>query len=417
MIRKGKDNDGYVSPEEETIYLNGNVEVPILKEGKTNWTNQQLVDLLLNGKSKRICHQRPLAPQHSGSFLIDSGKLSDRDDWKSDDLGSWRNCGSSGRVVTVKTGKVVQNSKLPRVAAKRHKLRKDQSIFKTTYYRHKKYPDFKRNSVVTYDSTEQQQDLMITEYFFTGQEHPVSPDKHGNAKNDRKFIPTAASTKKRIFAALSNTFRGPHTVFDKVSEEVGGLGGSYAASDLPWGVEQISYVRKNMRQKGGKDQISELLDNAQNSPQYVHGLQLSPSIRFVVSTSQTLANMVAFCTSYAECTPLCIDTTYGIGEFFVTTTSYKNLKILNKRNKENPSFPGPALFHVDEDESVFSYFSQTLVSLENSLRSILFIGSDRDRALIKGTKKHFLIAKNLYCKKHVKDDVKRKFTTIRYLTG
>eukprot|EP00112_Aurelia_sp_Birch-Aquarium-sp1_P002552 Seg1282.3 transcript_id=Seg1282.3/GoldUCD/mRNA.D3Y31 product="hypothetical protein" protein_id=Seg1282.3/GoldUCD/D3Y31 len=55
--------------------------------------------------------------------------------------------------------------------------------------------------------------------------------------------------------------------------------------------------------------------------------------------------------------------------------------------------------------------------MENSLRSILFIGSDRDRALINGTKKHFLIAKNLFCKKHVEDDIKRKFTAIRHLTG
>ena len=320
-------DDGYISPDEPTVYLNGNPNVPILREGKANWTNQQLADLMLNGKSKRICSQRPLAPQKNFSFLIDSGKLGDRDDWKSDDLSSWRNCGSSGRVFTIKGGKVVQNSKLPQVVANRPNLRNDQYVFKITYYRHKKYADFKRNSVVTCDSNGEQQDLMITEYFFTGQEHPVSPDKHGNAINDRKFIPTAASTKKHIVSALSSTVRGPHTIFDKVSEEVGGLGTAYAASDMPRGVKQISYARKHMRQKGGKDQISELLDNVQSSPEYVHGLQLGPSIRFVVATPQTLANMAVFCTNYAECTPLCIDTTYGIGEFFVTTTSYKNLKV------------------------------------------------------------------------------------------
>ena len=112
-------DDGYISPDEPTVYLNGNPNVPILREGKTNWTNQQLADLILNGKSKRICYQRPLAPQKNFSFLIDSGKLGDKDDWKSDDLGSWRNCSSSGRVFTIKAGKVVQNSKLPRIVANR----------------------------------------------------------------------------------------------------------------------------------------------------------------------------------------------------------------------------------------------------------------------------------------------------------
>ena len=68
--------------------------------------------------------------------------------------------------------------------------------------------------------------------------------------------------------------------------------------------------------------------------------------------------------------------------------------------------------------SLFSVIlAKPLISLENSLRSVLFIGSDRDRALINGTKKHFLIAKNLFCKKHVEDDIKRKFTTIHHLTG
>ena len=103
--------------------------------------------------------------------------------------------------------------------------------------------------------------------------------------------------------------------------------------------------------------------------------------------------------------------------FFVTTTSYKNLKLLNKHTKDHPSFPGPALFHVDQDETVFSYFPQTLISQEDNLKSILFVGSDRDKALVNGTAKHFHIATNLFCKKHLEDDITRKFTSIPHLTA
>ena len=58
-----------------------------------------------------------------------------------------------------------------------------------------------------------------------------------------------------------------------------------------------------------------------------------------------------------------------------------------------------------------------MIALELSLRSILFIGSDRDRALINGTKKHFLIAKNLFCVKHVEDDIKRKLSSMHHISG
>ena len=114
---------------------------------------------------------------------------------------------------------------------------------------------------------------------------------------------------------LTNTVRGPLSVFDKVSQEVGGLGRSYAASDIPRGVDQVRYMRKTMRHKGETDEISELLDKAQCLPDNVHCLQLTPSIRFVVSNAQTMQNISCFCTQHENCTPFCVDTTYGIGNF------------------------------------------------------------------------------------------------------
>ena len=65
--------------------------------------------------------------------------------------------------------------------------------------------------------------MIIVQYLFTGKEHQVSPTKHGNAKDTKKFLPTAPSTKKRLLSALSATARGPLSVFDTVSEDVGGL--------------------------------------------------------------------------------------------------------------------------------------------------------------------------------------------------
>ena len=411
------DTKGYDSPENETVYFNDDISLPILREGKVNWGTQEIADLILNSKSKRICSNRPLAPQRDSTFLIDSAKLQDLDDWKCDDHGAWKNCGSSGRIVTMNNGKVIESSRLPRSKANRPKLQRNQYLFLSTYYRHGKYGDFKRKSIFAFDFKNKRHDLIIVQYLFTGKEHHVSPTKHGNAKGTKKFLPTAPSTKKRLMSALSATTRGPLSVFDTVSEELGGLTNSYAGSDMPRSLDQVWYMRKKMRQKGEKDQVSELIDKAHTLPHHLHGLQLTPSIRFIVSDPQTLENIAICCANYELCTPFCVDTTYGIGEFFVTTTCYKNLKLVNKNNKEPPTFPGPALFHVDQDESVFGYFAQTMIAAKNDLKSILFIGSDRDKALVNGMAKHFHIATNLFCKKHLEDDIIRKFASLKHITS
>ena len=411
------DSKGYDSPESETIYFNGDTNLPILREGKVNWGTQEIADLILNGKSKRICNKRPLAPQRNSTFLINSARLQDLDDWKCDDHGAWKNCGSSGRIVSMNNGKVIESSRLPRAKANRPKLQQNQYLFLSTYYRHGRYSDFKRKSIFAFNFENKRHDLILVQYLFTGKEHHVSPTKHGNTKSTKKFLPTAPSTKKRLISALSATARGPLSVFDTVSEELGGLKNSYAGSDMPRSLDQVWYMRKKMRQKGEKDQVSELIDKAHTLPYNLNGLQLTPSIRFIVSDPQTLENIAICCANYELCTPFCVDTTYGIGEFFVTTTCYKNLKLVNKNNKEPPTFPGPALFHVDQDESVFSYFAQTMIAAKNELKSILFVGSDRDKALVNGMAKHFHIATNLFCKKHLEDDIIRKFASLKHITA
>ena len=129
-----EEDEGYESPEEETGYFNGNKDIPILRRGRSDWGNQQLTDLLLNRKSHRICTNRPLAPQENCSFLIDTSKLGDINDWKADDHGSWRNCGSSGRIVTEHNNKVMYSSRMPRSKGKRPKLENNQHEFQTTYF-------------------------------------------------------------------------------------------------------------------------------------------------------------------------------------------------------------------------------------------------------------------------------------------
>lgn len=53
----------------------------------------------------------------------------------------------------------------------------------------------------------------------------------------------------------------------------------------------------------------------------------------------------------------------------------------------------------------YKFFGSSLVSLDDELRNILAIGSDRDAALRKGFSPFFPIATQLCCKGHLEQDI------------
>ena len=82
---------------------------------------------------------------------------------------------------------------------------------------------------------------------------------------------------------------------------------------------------------------------------------------------------------HAENCPKNVDGTSNATEVECAKRLWKrsiDFKLQYEHTKEHPSFPGPAIFHVDQDETVLSYFARTLISLKNQIKSILFVGSD-----------------------------------------
>ena len=78
-----------------------------------------------------------------------------------------------------------------------------------------------------------------------------------------------------------------------------------------------------------------------------------------------------FCANTTEkFSVLSIYTTFNIGDFYVTPTTYRHL-LLGDRRTENPSLLlGPTLIHMRKDSDIFSYFGATLTGLENGTRNI-----------------------------------------------
>ena len=141
-------------------------------------------------------------------------------------------------------------------------------------------------------------------------------------------------------------------------------------------------------------------------------MQVGPGVKAVLATEEQLADVVRFCTSPEEFGILGIDITYNIGDFYVTTTTYKHLAIVDKSTGKHPTFPGPMMVHTNEKEATFHYFASTLRELNSDIQNVLFIGSDQQRSIENGLGPQMPIAQSHACKKHVEDNVKMKLATL-----
>ena len=72
-----------------------------------------------------------------------------------------------------------------------------------------------------------------------------------------------------------------------------------------------------------------------------------------------MGEIVQNCCQVNSTSVLSIDTTFNVGKFYVTSTTYQNRNLINQRTGKCSNSPGPALFHVPHDEPQFFYFSYT----------------------------------------------------------
>ena len=103
---------------------------------------------------------------------------------------------------------------------------------------------------------------------------------------------------------------------------------------------------------------------------------------------------------------LTIDTTYKLGEFYVTPMTYPHLMIKDIKSKKHPIILGPMLVHQKVDFPAFNYFASTLIGLQKELKHVLAFGTDGDKAL--ALSHNFPFAIQLRCFLHFKKNVEQK---------
>ncbi|CAB4002048.1 Hypothetical predicted protein, partial [Paramuricea clavata] len=298
---------------------------------------------------------------------------------------------------------------VPRKKDNRPQLNEDELLMTTVYWRHsnQKYSDFRRATTTLKNHQGQDIDLGLVEFYFLNEEHPVSPHKH--KCTGKPFNPTSTSTKQTIKEAVKGK-QGPSTIFSDIVNGVGGSLNCESVSDIPRNIDQVKQARAKLNFKPKHAEFVSLLDLAQSSI-YIRNLQWTPVPRVVFSYDEVLEEIVNNCCKVNSSCVLSIDTTYGIGNKFVTTTTYPHAMLIDCVTGKHANLPGPAMFHVSEKKEDFVYFGQTLVQQNESIENVRFIGSDRSSAL-KGFMQPLKGAVLVPCTKHVKDNIERQFKTL-----
>ena len=189
----------------------------------------------------------------------------------------------------------------------------------------------------------------MVQYLFEDEPHYVSPKKHGNAKGGKRFYPTSRSTKNNIIKRVRSC-QGPSKIYDQAFQDAGGMFAVKTVSDLPRNTKQVKYERSKLRQKTEVDELTSFLDKSRYST-WIQNTQWTPCPRAVIASKGLLEDVVNNCCNPEKFGVFSIDTTYNVGDFYVTSTAYPHIKLQSRSAGSAPFLPGPAMLHVKQDES------------------------------------------------------------------
>ncbi len=145
---------------------------------------------------------------------------------------------------------------------------------------------------------------------------------------------------------------------------------------------------------------------------FIRSLQIIPSPMCVLATDAQLHKLVINCTKMRKFGTMHLDTTFNLGNFFVTPIVFPLVEYI--KNKGCPTFMGPILIHQEMHHGVYNYFLNQLISIRPELKQIKAIGTDGELALCNAVKDNFPNAIHLRCLKHIKDSIEHRLRDLKF---
>ena len=141
---------------------------------------------------------------------------------------------------------------------------------------------------------------------------------------------------------------------------------------------------------------------------FVQDVKAAPEPQSILFYEWQADDLVRFCTNNHKFSVLTVDTTFNLGDFFVTPMTYHHLMLEDVHTRNHPIMVGPMLVHQRMQFSTFNYFASTLIGYNKSLRNILAFGTDGDKNMTEALGHNFPFALQLRCFLHFKKNVEEK---------
>ena len=197
------------------------------------------------------------------------------------------------------------------------------------------------------------------------------------------------------------------------TKESGGELEATGLQRLPRNLDQIKNYRRTGHTKDGNVLYSVMLQCKSfegSADAFVRDVKAAPDPQCVLFFDWQLQDLVRFLTNDKLFGIFTADTTYSLGEFYVTPTTYKHLMLVDVtiHIDKHPTMASPMLVHQRKNFSSFNYFANTLVGFNKQLQHIKVFGTDGDQALIEAFSHNFSKPKQLRCFIHLKQNIAGK---------
>lgn len=260
---------------------------------------------------------------------------------------------------------------------------------------------------------------VLLQYNFKGKETLFEAKPHGNSKNkSTSFLPTNKSTIHEI-KEVAKQMKPKKAILSLTKSE--DLLTATSSANMNRDRKQIYNMRSSST--GGtksnckdKDELYAVMLQAaaeedEGEEVFIHSITSWPEPMCILGLKYQFHDIVRFCCNPEQSVPLQADTTFNLGKFYVTPTSYRNLHLESTRTGTAPLFLGPILVHMTRSYAAYAHLLAKLKEIEPDIDDMKGFMTDGEPGLLKAIKTFLRKTVSLRCQIHfrniVKDELKK----------
>lgn len=209
----------------------------------------------------------------------------------------------------------------------------------------------------------------------------------------------------------------PKAAIKAVYDKAGGIVNSKTLSEIPRDRRQAYNAKSHNKSTSSitsnhqKDLVYDLLEQHYGSLKtFVRNVSFDDAVSCILATDRQLADVERFCTSRAstKSSVFGIDPTFNLGDFYVTVTTYENLKVVCRKTGKHPVFIGPLFVHQKRTYETYFHFASELLKYRKAFASLNAIGTDGEEQLSSAFEAIFPHSVKLLCSVHKRDNIRMK---------